>query len=296
MSTDALPEQAQAAQATSAGEPAQGTTPQAAPEVTEVATSPDPVASTPAPAVETTPVVAPAPVAASTPAVAPEPVVAPAENPAVAAAPEATPAAAAPTSAPVTPAPAAAPSTGDAPAAPVASETPAPAAAPEADEAPERVENIETRTAARLHELVASGAEKLPGETGSTVSRLAVALLSFGSQAAAKDQDKSTSALVGEAVGLFKSLDDDDPSKQRNALEHALETFTTSTLGGKERSQVLEVAEEAMGLWSKLRGTSSDLAKSDAATSMRSLTSVLRKEGRDEEADEAETEAKRLES
>ena len=123
-----------------------------------------------------------------------------------------------------------------------------------------------------------------------------VALLSFGSQAAAKDQEKSTSALVGEAVGLFKSLDDDDPTKQRNALEHALETFTTSTIGGKERSQVLEVAEEAMGLWSKLRGTSSDLAKSDAATSMRSLTSVLRKEGRDAEADEAETEARRLES
>ncbi len=252
MSTDALPEQAQAAQATAAGEPAQGTTPQAAPEVTEVATSPDPVASTPA----------------------------------VAAAPEATAVAAAPTSAPVTPAPAAAPATGEAPS---TTET------PEA-ETPERAENIETRTAARLHQLVASGAEKLPGETGSTVSRLAVALLSFGSQAAAKDQDKSTSALVGEAVGLFKSLDDDDPTKQRNALEHALETFTTSTLGGKERSQVLEVAEEAMGLWSKLRGTSSDLAKSDAATSMRSLTTVLRKEGRDAEADEAETEAKRLES
>ncbi|MGW2095526.1 hypothetical protein [Promicromonospora sukumoe] len=264
MSTDALPEQAQAAQATAAGEPAQGTTPQAAPEVTEVATSPDPVVSTPA--------------------VAPTP----AESPVVAAAPEVTAAAAAPTSDPVAgTAPAAAPS---------ASETPSASEAPEADDAPERADNIETRTAARLHQLVASGAEKLPGETGSTVSRLAVALLSFGSQAAAKDPDKSTSALVGEAVGLFKSLDDDDPTKQRVALEHALETVTTSALGGKERSQVLEVAEEAMGLWSKLRGTSSDLAKSDAATSMRSLTSVLRKEGRDAEADEAETEAKRLES
>lgn len=167
---------------------------------------------------------------------------------------------------------------------------------PEPEGSPEREENLETRTAARLHELVASGAEKLPGETGSTVSRLAVALLSFGSQAAKKDQDKPTTALMGEAVQLYKSLDDDDPGKQREVLEHALETFTTSTLGGKERSQVLEVAEEAMSLWGKLRGTTSELVKSDAATSMRSLTSALRKEGRDEEADEAEQEQKRLES
>lgn len=168
--------------------------------------------------------------------------------------------------------------------------------APEPEEAPEREENLETRTAARLHELVASGAEKLPGEAGSTVSRLAVALLSFGSQAATKDQDKPTTKLVGEAVELYRSLDDDDPAKQRAVLEGALEKFTTSVVGGKERSQVLEVAEEAMGLWAKLRGTSSDLAKSDAAVSMRSLSSVLRREGRDEEADETETEAKRLES
>lgn len=167
---------------------------------------------------------------------------------------------------------------------------------PEQGEGAERAENLETRTAARLHQLVESGADKLPGEVGSTASRLAVALLSFGSEAAAKGQEKSTSALVGEAVGLFHSLDDDDPAKQRGALEHALETFTTSTLGGKERSQVLEVAEEAMNLWAKLRGTSSDLAKSDAAVSMRSLTSALRKDGRDEEADEAESEANRLES
>lgn len=171
-----------------------------------------------------------------------------------------------------------------------------PVKAPEQDEAPEREENLETRTAARLHDLVVSGAEKLPGEAGSTVSKIAVALLSFGSQAAAKEQDKPTTKLVGEAVQLYKSLDDDDPTKQRAVLEHALETFTTSTIGGKERSQVLEVAEEAMNLWGKLRGTSSDLAKSDAAASMRSLSSVLRKEGRDEEADETETEAKRLES
>ncbi|MEV0893399.1 hypothetical protein [Promicromonospora sp. NPDC050262] len=224
MSTDALPEQAEVAQAAATGEPAPGTSPQAASDVAERDASPQPPAS-------------PAPVAGAEPAAAPGP-----------------------------------------------------------DGAPERADNIETRAAARLHQLVASGAEKLPGEAGSTVSRLAVALLSFGSQAAAKDQEKSTSALVGEAVGLFKSLDDDDPGKQRVALEHALETVTTSALGGKERSQVLEVAEEAMGLWAKLRGTSSDLAKSDAATSMRSLTSALRKEGRDDEADEAETEAKRLES
>lgn len=171
-----------------------------------------------------------------------------------------------------------------------------PVKAPEQDEAPEREDNLETRTAARLHDLVVSGAEKLPGEAGSTVSKIAVALLSFGSQAAAKEQDKPTTKLVGEAVQLYKSLDDDDPTKQREVLEHALETFTTSTIGGKERSQVLEVAEEAMNLWGKLRGTSSDLAKSDAAASMRSLSSVLRKEGRDEEADETETEAKRLES
>jgi hypothetical protein len=167
---------------------------------------------------------------------------------------------------------------------------------PEQDEAPERKENLETRTVARLHELVVSGAEKLPGETGSTVSRLAVALLSFGSQAAAKDQDKPTTKLMGEAVELYRSLDDDDPGKQRAALEHALETVTTSVIGGKERSQVLEVAEEAMGLWAKLRGTSSDLAKTDAAASMRSLSGVLRKEGRDDEADETENEAKRLEA
>lgn len=171
-----------------------------------------------------------------------------------------------------------------------------PVKAPEPEEAPEREDNLETRTAARLHDLVVSGAEKLPGEAGSTVSKIAVALLSFGSQAAAKEQDKPTTKLVGEAVQLYKSLDDDDPTKQREVLEHALETFTTSTIGGKERSQVLEVAEEAMNLWGKLRGTSSDLAKSDAAASMRSLSSVLRKEGRDEEADETETEAKRLES
>jgi hypothetical protein len=169
-------------------------------------------------------------------------------------------------------------------------------AGPEQDETAEREENLETRTAARLHELVVSGAEKLPGETGSTVSKLAVALLSFGSQAAARDQEKPATKLVGEAVQLYKSLDDDDPTKQRAVLEHALETFTTSTLGGKERSQVLEVAEEAMSLWGKLRGTSSDLVKSDAVASMRSLAGVLRKEGRDEEADETEIEAKRLES
>jgi hypothetical protein len=173
---------------------------------------------------------------------------------------------------------------------------PAQGAGPEQDETPEREDNLETRTAARLHELVVSGAEKLPGETGSTVSKLAVALLSFGSQAAAKDQEKPATKLMGEAVQLYRSLDDDDPTKQRAVLEHALETFTTSTLGGKERSQVLEVAEEAMNLWGKLRGTSSDLVKSDAAESMRSLAGALRKEGRDEEADETETEAKRLES
>lgn len=183
----------------------------------------------------------------------------------------------------------------------------APAAAPEQDATPtpdagaagtepEHADNLETRTAARLQQLMASGAEKLPGEAGSTVSRVAVALLSFGSEAAAKDKEKSTSTLVGEAVGLFRSLDDDDPAKQRGALENALERFTTSALGGKERSQVLEVAEEAMGLWAKLRGTSHDLAKTDAAVSMRSLSSALRKEGRDDEAEETENEAKRLES
>ncbi|MFI9489036.1 hypothetical protein ACIG47_21800 [Promicromonospora sp. NPDC052451] len=220
MSTDALPQEAQAAQVTAAGE----TTPEVAPQ--------------PAPAVETA-----APVAEQE-----------------------------------------------------AGTTPAASPAPAEGQAPEREDNLETRTAARLHQLVASGAEKLPGETGSTVSRLAVALLSFGSQAAAKDQDKPTTKLMGEAVQLYKSLDDDDPNKQREVLEHALETFTTSTLGGKERSQVLEVAEEAMSLWGKLRGTTSDLVKSDAVTSMRSLSGVLRKEGRDDEADETDKEATRLES
>ncbi|MCP2263843.1 hypothetical protein ACFQHV_05450 [Promicromonospora thailandica] len=184
--------------------------------------------------------------------------------------------------------------TTDVVAAPVTDQDPGQTPAPEGTA--EREENLETRTAARLHQLVASGAEKLPGEAGSTVSRLAVALLSFGSQAAKKDQDKPPTALMGEAVQLYKSLDDDDPGKQREVLEHALETFTTSTLGGKERSQVLEVAEEAMSLWGKLRGTTSELVKSDAATSMRSLAGALRKEGRDEEADETEKEAGRLES
>jgi len=229
VSTDALPQEAQAAQATAAGEatpgvPTSGATPQAAPDVAEQVASPEQVAG-------------------------PEQVASPEQ-----------------------------------------------VAGPEQDKTAEPEDNLETRTAARLHELVVSGAEKLPGETGSTVSRLAVALLSFGSQAAAKDQEKPPTKLVGEAVQLFRSLDDDDPTKQRAVLEHALETFTTSTLGGKERSQVLEVAEEAMNLWGKLRGTSSDLVKSDAATSMRSLAGALRKEGRDEEADETETEAKRLES
>jgi hypothetical protein len=227
VSTDALPQEAQAAQVTAAGETTPEVTPHAAPVAVESDGGPDQV------------------------------------TPEQAAAPE---------------------------------QAPEQAKAPEPEGAPEREENLETRTAARLHELVVSGAEKLPGETGSTVSKLAVALLSFGSQAAAKEQDKPATKLVGEAVQLYKSLDDDDPTKQREVLEHALETFTTSTIGGKERSQVLEVAEEAMNLWGKLRGTSSDLVKSDAAASMRSLTSVLRNEGRDEEADETENEAKRLES
>lgn len=229
MSTDAMPQEAQAAQVTAAGETTPEVTPQAAPDVVERDGGPE------QPATDQ--------VAGPEPTAAPEQV-----------------------------------------------------KAPEQDETPEREENLETRTAARLHQLVASGAEKLPGEAGSTVSKLAVALLSFGSQAATKEQDKPTTKLFGEAVQLYKSLDDDDPTKQREVLEHALETFTTSAIGGKERSQVLEVAEEAMNLWGKLRGTSSDLAKSDAAASMRSLTSVLRKEGRDEEADETENEAKRLES
>ena len=228
MSTDALPQQAQAAQVTAAGETTLEATPQAALDVVERDAGPE----------QTT-------------------------SPEQTASPEQT--------------------------------SPEQQAAPE-QESSEREENLETRTVARLHQLVASGAEKLPGEAGSTVSRLAVAMLSFGSQAASKDQDKPTTKLFGEAVELYRSLDDDDPTKQRAVLEHALENFTTSVVGGKERSQVLEVAEEAMGLWAKLRGTSSDLVKSDAAVSMRSLSSVLRKEGRDEEADETENEAKRLES
>ncbi|MFD2025550.1 hypothetical protein [Promicromonospora aerolata] len=228
MSTDALPQQAQAAQVTAAGETTLEATPQAALDVVERDAGPE----------QTT-------------------------SPEQTASPEQT--------------------------------SPEQQAAPE-QESSEREENLETRTVARLHQLVASGAEKLPGEAGSTVSRLAVAMLSFGSQAASKDQDKPTTKLFGEAVELYRSLDDDDPTKQRAVLEHALENFTTSVVGGKERSQVLEVAEEAMGLWAKLRGTSSDLAKTDAAVSMRSLSSVLRKEGRDEEADETENEAKRLES
>ena len=238
MSTDALPQQAQAAQVTAAGETTLEATPQAALDVVERDAGPEQTTS-------------------------PEQTASPEQTSPEQTSPEQT--------------------------------SPEQQAAPE-QESSEREENLETRTVARLHQLVASGAEKLPGEAGSTVSRLAVAMLSFGSQAASKDQDKPTTKLFGEAVELYRSLDDDDPTKQRAVLEHALENFTTSVVGGKERSQVLEVAEEAMGLWAKLRGTSSDLAKTDAAVSMRSLSSVLRKEGRDEEADETENEAKRLES
>jgi hypothetical protein len=248
VSTDALPQQALAAQVTAAGETTPEATSHAALDVADRDAGPEQVTG-PEPVADTEQVAGAEPVAGSDPVTSPEPVADTEQD-----------------------------------------------RTPEQDESPEREENLETRTVARLHELVASGAEKLPGEAGSTVSRLAVALLSVGSQAAAKGEEKkSPSNLVGEAVGLFKSLDD-DPAKQRSALEHALENFTTSVVGGKERSQVLEVAEEAMGLWARLRGTSSDLAKSDAAVSMRSLSSVLRKEGRDEEADETENEAKRLES
>ena len=243
MSTDALPQQAQAAQVTAAGETTLEATPQAALDVVERDAGPEQT---------TSPEQTASPEQTSPEQTSPEQT-----------SPEQT--------------------------------SPEQQAAPE-QESSEREENLETRTVARLHQLVASGAEKLPGEAGSTVSRLAVAMLSFGSQAASKDQDKPTTKLFGEAVELYRSLDDDDPTKQRAVLEHALENFTTSVVGGKERSQVLEVAEEAMGLWAKLRGTSSDLAKTDAAVSMRSLSSVLRKEGRDEEADETENEAKRLES
>jgi hypothetical protein len=179
--------------------------------------------------------------------------------------------------------------------------TPAVPALALSDDAPEdgapRAHALESQAAARLHRLLESGVEKLPGEMSSTVSRLAVAMMVFGSEMTKKEREKKApTALVAEAVGLFRSLDDGEPATQRAALETALSTVATTLVGDKERNQALDVAEEAIALWKKATATGSGLAKSDAALSLRELSGALRKEGRDGDADETESEARRLEA
>ncbi|WP_125775202.1 hypothetical protein [Antribacter gilvus] len=179
----------------------------------------------------------------------------------------------------------------------VPSQAAAPLAAtndPEPADAAPRTQTLESHAAARLHQLLESGVEKLPGEVSSTVSRVAVALAMFGSEMTKKE--KPPTALAAEAVGLFKSLDGDEPEKQRAALETALGTVANKIVGEDQRSQALEVAEEAIGLWKKVTSTGAGLASSDGAMSLRALSGLLRKDGRDEDADETESEARRLEA
>ncbi|MBL0887026.1 hypothetical protein [Myceligenerans indicum] len=156
---------------------------------------------------------------------------------------------------------------------------------------------LEEKAAERLHALVERGAEKIPGDQGSMVSRFAVALLSFGSAMTERGRDKEekgTSALVSDAVQLFKSLDD-DPARQREAMERALSDLTSNFVGDAERGKVLDVAQQAMGLWRGARGASSGLAASDDAVSLRSLAGMLRNKGDEEGAAQTEEEASRLE-
>jgi hypothetical protein len=155
---------------------------------------------------------------------------------------------------------------------------------------------LESQAAERLHKLLESGVEKLPGEMSGAVSRMAVALAVFGSEVTKKDREKPPTALAAEAVGLFRSLDDGEPQAQRAALETALSTVATTLVGDEKRNQALDVAEEAIALWKKATATGSGLAKSDAALSLRELSGALRKEGRDGDADETESEARRLEA
>ncbi|MCF4122931.1 hypothetical protein L1785_18290 [Antribacter sp. KLBMP9083] len=169
------------------------------------------------------------------------------------------------------------------------------APATQEDGAP-RTHALESQAAERLHRLLESGVEKLPGEVSGTVSRVAVALAVFGSEMTKKDQEKPPTALAAEAVGLFRSLDDGEPQTQRAALETALSTVATTLVGDEKRNQALDVADEAISLWKKVTQSGGGLAKSDAILSLRELAGTLRKEGRDDDADETESEARRLEA
>lgn len=154
---------------------------------------------------------------------------------------------------------------------------------------------LEERAAEALHALVERGAERIPGDQGSTVSRFAVALLSFGSAMTERGRDKEekgTSALVRDAVQVFKSLDD-DPGKQREAMERALTDLSSNLVGEQERGKALDVAQQAMGLWRSARGAG--LATSDDALSLRSLAGMLRRNGDEDGAAQTEEEARRLE-
>lgn len=155
---------------------------------------------------------------------------------------------------------------------------------------------LESQAAERLHKLLESGVEKLPGEMSGAVSRLAVALAVFGSEVTKKDREKPPTALAAEAVGLFRSLDDGEPQAQRAALETALSTVATTLVGDEKRNQALDAAEEAISLWKKVTQSGGGLATADVALSLRELSGALRKEGRDDDADETESEARRLEA
>lgn len=157
---------------------------------------------------------------------------------------------------------------------------------------------LEERAAEALHALVERGAEKIPGDQGGTISRFAVALLSFGSAMTERGRDpeeKGASALVSDAVRVFKSLDD-DPATQRAAMERALTDLSSNVVGDRERGKVLDVAQQAMGLWRNARGATSGLAASDDAVSLRSLAGMLRSKGDEDGAAQTEEEARKLES
>ncbi|GAB4084870.1 hypothetical protein GCM10028784_15000 [Myceligenerans cantabricum] len=192
-------------------------------------------------------------------------------------------------------------------AAPADDTTAAPAAAVE----PAEVEPTDTdragnglqgHAAERLHALVERGAERIPGDQGGAVSKFAVALLSFGSAMTQRGDDKKeTSALATDAVKLFKSLDD-DPSKQREAMEKAISDLGANLVGAEERDKVVDVAQEAMGLWKNAgggvagaAGAAASLAKSDSALSLRSLAGLLRRGGDEDGAAKSEEEARKLE-
>ncbi|RPF22204.1 hypothetical protein [Myceligenerans xiligouense] len=175
-----------------------------------------------------------------------------------------------------------------------AERAPAEDGAPGAEPSGERASGgLESLAAERLHALVERGAEKIPGDQGGVVSRFAVALLSFGS-AVTERGEKQTSTLATDAVQVFKSLDD-DPATQRAAMEKAISDIGSNLVRPEDRGKVLDVAQQAMGLWRSARGTGSDLAKSDSALSLRSLAGLLRNGGDEDGAAQSEDEARKLE-